>query len=166
MANYDELTRTNYFRVKDIYKFRKAVARVPSLELIFDRAKTGEMLVGLMAPDEPPTTPRSRLRPVWLENWYYRFFCSRSRWDKWLRRLCVDEEQGYSLDLAEFLVPHLAPKEVAVVMKIGNEKMRYLNGYAMAVNSRGETRQIALYSIYNLAEELTDEPGRITAAEY
>jgi hypothetical protein len=58
----------------------------------------------------------------------------------------------------------LAPREVAVVMEVGSEKMRYLVGYAAAVNARGQRIQIALSDIYRRCQETFGiEP---TLAEY
>lgn len=66
-------------------------------------------------------------------------------------------------DWEAFFMRHLADEEVAIVMEIGNEKMRYLNGYATAYNNRGATRTIGLYQIYELAKDLGKN---ITEATY
>lgn len=47
----------------------------------------------------------------------------------------------------------LAPREIAVVMEVGNEKMRYLVGYAAAVNATGERIKISLSDIYRRCQE-------------
>jgi len=47
----------------------------------------------------------------------------------------------------------LARREVAVVMEVGSEKMRYLIGYAAAVDARGRRIQIALSDIYRRCKE-------------
>jgi hypothetical protein len=53
---------------------------------------------------------------------------------------------------------------VAVVMEVGSEKMRYLIGYAAAVDARGRRIQIALSDIYRRCQETFGiEP---TLAEY
>ena len=62
------------------------------------------------------------------------------------------------------LAKQLARGEVAVVMEIGHEKMRYLVGYASAVSWKGERMQVALSDIYRRAKETFGvEP---TVAEY
>lgn len=74
-----------------------------------------------------------------------------------------------SFDLQEFLAGHLVDGHVAVVMASGYEGMRYVSGYAFAVNSIGEARWVSLSDIYALAEELrsdtNDAPG-VTQASY
>jgi hypothetical protein len=47
----------------------------------------------------------------------------------------------------------LAHREIAVVMEVGSEKMRYLVGYAAAVNASGERVQISLSDIYRRCQE-------------
>jgi uncharacterized protein YciW len=51
-------------------------------------------------------------------------------------------------------------------MGTGYEKMRYLVGYAIAINNRKERREIDLAQIYELAKQVTLKPKRITRAEY
>ena len=48
-------------------------------------------------------------------------------------------------------------------MEAGSEKLRYIVGYAEAINSRGERASIGLNDIYKLAENLGSS---ITVAEY
>jgi len=52
---------------------------------------------------------------------------------------------------------------VAIMMEAGAEKCRYINAYALAVNSKGETKEISLDQIYELAQPLGEH---ITRAEY
>jgi hypothetical protein len=56
-------------------------------------------------------------------------------------------------DFLQELSRHLVRGEVAIVMEIGSEKMRYLVGYAAAVDARGRRIQIALSDIYRRCEE-------------
>jgi hypothetical protein len=57
------------------------------------------------------------------------------------------------------------PREgsVAVFFEVGAEGLRYLTGYAVAVNSAGRMVRVDLNDIFRLAESLGDE---LTAAEY
>lgn len=48
----------------------------------------------------------------------------------------------------------IAADNVAVVMQVNHDKMRWLDGTAWAVNSRYETRKVDLRDIYKLAEQL------------
>lgn len=65
-----------------------------------------------------------------------------------------DLEEDVEIDFCEIVSKHLADDEVAIFQEIGFEKMRYLTGYALAVNSKNESRQIGICDIYDLAKEL------------
>lgn len=79
-----------------------------------------------------------------------------------------DDETGefQEVDFFAEVSKHLAVGEVAVFMEVGAEKLRYLVGQAVAINSRGEQRWVNLESIYDLAKELTDTPEAISYATY
>jgi hypothetical protein len=70
------------------------------------------------------------------------------------------------VDFVSELAGHLADHEVMIVTGTGYEKMRYLVGYAVAINNKKERREIDLAQIYELAKQLTRKPKRITRAEY
>ena len=70
-----------------------------------------------------------------------------------------DEDIDFFIELST----HLTDGEVAVVVEIGAEKMRYICGFADAVNSKGEIVSICLDDIYEKAEKLGNN---ITYAEY
>lgn len=68
---------------------------------------------------------------------------------------------------AEALSEHLAEGQVAVLIEVGNEKLRYLTGSALAVDWRGNTVDVSLFSIYEKAATVFRvDPETITAAEY
>jgi hypothetical protein len=67
------------------------------------------------------------------------------------------------IDVIGQLPAHLADDEVAVLMEVGNEKLRYVSGTATAVNSKGEIAHLDFDSIYELALVLGPN---ITRAEY
>lgn len=77
-----------------------------------------------------------------------------------------DGNEASDKDFISSLAPFLAKHSVAVFMHIGNEKMRYLDGYAAAINAKGEIRMISLYKIMDLAMELTEKSADITQPEY
>ena len=82
---------------------------------------------------------------------------------------CMPDEAGAEAEEIDFigeLAGHLADHEVMIVMGNGYEKMRYLVGYAIAINKKKERREIDLAQIYDLAKQLTRKPKRITRAEY
>jgi len=72
-------------------------------------------------------------------------------------------EDWDDFDFMEELAPHLADDSVAVLMGAGAEKLRYVQGYAVAINNKGEVRSLNLDAIYGMAKELGSE---ITEAQY
>lgn len=76
-----------------------------------------------------------------------------------------DQESGddIEVDFMEELAKHLADEEVAIVMEAGAEKCRYVSGYAIAVNNKGEIRTVSLNDIYQVAKSLGKN---VTPAEY
>jgi hypothetical protein len=59
---------------------------------------------------------------------------------------CHDGEE--EIDLHAELAGHLVEGEVAVLQEVGVEKLRYLVGYAVAVNHRGERLAISIDDVY------------------
>jgi len=57
-------------------------------------------------------------------------------------------------DIVELVAGHLSDGWVAVLMEAGSEKLRYIHGSAVAVNSEGDLRKVDLSEIYALAEDL------------
>ena len=51
-------------------------------------------------------------------------------------------------------------------MGIGMEKMRYLDGYAVAINTTGQKRALRLDDIYDLAKEIAPQKSTVTQALY
>jgi hypothetical protein len=137
MANYYGNARSNYFRVKDDEAFIDAMENIPSIELIHEENGTFVILG-----DDPDG----------------------AGWPSW----AYDEENDtdIEIDLPAVVSEHLADGEVAIFMESGAEKLRYIVGYAEAINNKGERREVSLNSIYELAGELTDRPKDITTAEY
>jgi hypothetical protein len=67
----------------------------------------------------------------------------------------------------DLLAEHLLPGEVAVCVHVGNEKMRYLGGYAVATHADGRQVAVHLNDIYDLAAaEFGVERQTISEAEY
>ena len=92
-------------------------------------------------------------------------FLSRTE-DGFPRMLEPDEhdEHGYIND--DTRIPEcLHDDEVLVIMEIGNEKMRYLIGYALAINSDGRQCSVSLDEIYSRAEANFGNKPK-TPAEY
>ena len=75
-----------------------------------------------------------------------------------------DAGTGEEIDFVGELAGHLAIASVAVIVEAGAEKLRYVHGHAVAVNSKGEQVHLDLGDIYGLAEKAFG--GEITRAEY
>ena len=135
MANYVATARSNYFKVKDPEAFESWVANCPNVGLISEDDGTFAVYS-----DDPDSGS-------WPN---YRF----------------DEETGdyeefdIFAEIAEFLIDG----EIAVFMEVGAEKLRYCNGYAIAVHSNGEYETLNLDRIYDFAEQRWGK--RPTVAEY
>jgi hypothetical protein len=70
------------------------------------------------------------------------------------------------LDIIQELTPHIADGDVAILMAVGYEGMRYVDGTAVAINNQGEFRQVSLHDIYKVAEALAAPGTEITRASY
>jgi len=138
MATYSELSRSNYFLVKDRLAFEEFLSSFGD-ELDLIRA-AGTNRVGFLAAEGIPT----KLEPSDGS----------------------DPDDAPDVDFMAELAKHLKDGEVAIVVTTGHMKLQYLTGTAVAVNSRGERRVVSLDDIYVQAAELTDRPGDITCAEY
>jgi hypothetical protein len=142
MANYYATARSNYFAVKDEQAFREWAGRLGLTVLEpdhRDKSADGIRRFGIApgASDDNGSWPDSTYD--------------------------ADADELDEFDLTEELAPHLADDEVAVLMEVGNEALRYITGTAVAVNSRGRTATVSLDTIYRAARKLGPN---ITRAEY
>ena len=72
--------------------------------------------------------------------------------------LCEGSEPQFTndgdlIDLPSEVAKHLADNEVAILIEIGHEKLRYLVGTAQAVHSDGRSISLSLCDIYRQAED-------------
>lgn len=126
MANYRGTSRTNYFRVKDENSFKAWIATHAGATLI-DTQIGSDIHYGVhMGASDSGTWPSTRECPETGESDCYFF--------------------------AEFLAEHLQDGEVAILISVGSERMRYLGGEALAVHSSGEMTSISLNDIYEKAQ--------------
>ena len=137
MATYTSTARTNYFRVKDVDAFNKWIKQFTGLDKIVHETQG---TIGILFDDGVPNV-------------------------RWETELIEGEEieSEVEIDFMEELGLYLADEEVAVLQECGSENLRYVNGYAIAVNNKGERREISINKIYDLAKELG---SKITRAEY
>lgn len=139
MANYYESARTNYFRVKDIPAFIAFMATVPGSE--YHVGDTADSFCVLFIEDGVPS-------------------------ERYL-----DKPNEFGDDYEEFdfmaeLAPHLADGSIAVLQGSGREKLRYITGYAQAIDNTGKQVSVNIGDIYALAKKEFGEQAEITRAEY
>ena len=135
MATYYETARTNTFLVKDIEAFKTRLELFTALEVVTSEHE-GKTYVCLLNSNENgfPFDVYDDILGEYIE---------------------IDWEGIFS--------EHLQDDSVAIIMGAGAEKLRYIHGYAVAFNNKGETRQIHLVDIYKIAEELGKD---VKKAEY
>jgi hypothetical protein len=135
MANYTAHCRSNRFRVKNPKAFLDAMNQVPDIEVVAE--KRGFVLLG--------RNPDGAGWPAFTFN----------------------EKTGEhdDLDLFGLVSSHLADGEVAIFVESGHEKLRYLTGYAVAVNNKGKSVSVSIQDIYQKAQKLTHKKD-IAQAEY
>ncbi len=81
-------------------------------------------------------------------------------------RAVSDGDSDDSLDLVKEVSRHLQEDSVAIFMECGAEKLRYLAGYAVAVNHEGRAVEVGINDIYSKAKEKFGDKCEITQAEY
>ena len=135
MANYMALVRSNYIKVKDVSAW-KAFCKRWGLTPIEDSQK------------------RQGFTGEELE-------------DGLRTDYVLDQETGEEkeADFFKEISQELASGQVAIIIQIGWEKMRYLTGWAWAINSKGVNKRSDLSDIYKVAEKMAHS-GEITLAEY
>lgn len=127
MANYYGVTRTNYFAVKNEEEFRAEIANLP-VELI-EAKEEGKKVFGFLDADSDGGGD---------------IF---SRWNE-------ETDEHEEIDWQAFFQKHLADDWVAIIVSSGAEKHRYINGFAIAYNNKGESRSVGVEDIYKLSEDL------------
>lgn len=141
MANYYATARSNYFAVKDEMTFRQWAEF------------TG---LNVLEPTHANVTA----------NGIRRFAITPDNGDEngWpSERENAESGEFDEVDVSAELAAYLRDGEVAILMEVGSEKLRYLCGYATAVNSAGKSVHMSLEGIYARARKLGPN---ITRAEY
>jgi len=151
MANYYGSGRSNYVAVTDLEKVKKLASLYgcevsessddPSLICLLSNTEEGDTRSWVFVSDEEI--------PIIKEVF---------------PKLKVSDEDNFELpDFMKSMSKYLKNGHVFIWMSCGQEKLRYLNGYACAINNKGRRKQISIYDIYKLAKPLGKH---ITAAEY
>ena len=63
-----------------------------------------------------------------------------------------DYDEDFEIDFQAELIEHLAEGQVAILMTIGAEKLRYLTGYAVALAWDGRRISVDIADIYDKVE--------------
>jgi hypothetical protein len=137
MANYYATARSNYFRVKDVAAFKAWCAK--------------------------------RYLDFWTsrdEDIGERYAISPSEYGDGAGWPHYDTDEDDDFDFAAELAEHLVSKDVAILLEVGSEKLRYLIGYATAVQSDGRTVHVNLDEIYDKAKAAFGPNANITDATY
>ena len=136
MANYYGQSRTNYFLVKDADAFKAEMANYEVT--VIEQQMHGKTGYGILDADSDG---------------------GGLQWSQF-----NEETEDYD-DLAweDIIGKHLKDGSVCVLMETGAEKYRYLTGWAVAFNNKGESRRVNLTDIYDLAKELGTD---VVLAEY
>lgn len=140
MANYYASSRSNYFRVKDEQAFKDWLDTTNIEILATSEDDEGNTTYAIV-----PNAPDG-------EGW------SLTMWED-DEGVELDEERDLIIELSG----HLADGWVAILMEAGAEKLRYVSGFAIAVNNRGAIETVHLSDIYEKAQWLG---GHLTPAEY
>lgn len=140
MASWSGAARTNYFSVKNLEAFKKTLEPV-----------MGEI--------EVAASPKRPRKVALLAVSEYGDFPSRY-WDE-------DSGEDIDFDLVDVVSEHLVRGEIAVFQTAGAEKLRYVTGHAVAVDSRGRRVSVDLDAIYQMAaRKFRVKIGSIELAQY
>ncbi len=124
MANYVGTGRSNYFKVADGPAFENWAEKI-NLN-IWRGSGENEGMYAFSGDDEAGTLPSEK--DVGSDDEH------------------LTEEFDFFTELAE----HLIEGQVAIFMSAGAEKLRYIHGWAVAVNHKGEQINVDLSDIYEL----------------
>ncbi|MFZ2657676.1 MAG: hypothetical protein WAX69_22270 [Victivallales bacterium] len=136
MSSYYGYARSNYFRVRNVGKFKAAV-------------KNCDVRV---EPGRDKDKGKVALLSTGESGW------SSSYWDD-------RKQDDIEFEITDIVAAHLKPGEVAIFVSVGWENMQYLAGYAVAVNSKKERVQVSLDDIYRHPRVLA-LGSNITRAEH
>lgn len=128
--NYDSWARSNYFQVKDNEAF-EAWCTLVDVQYEKESRDDGSILYGFIS--DNGSWPVDRYDEVTEE----------------------DVEVDFFAEVSE----HLKDGYVAVFMEVGHEGMRYLSASAYAINNKGESEEIYLDQIYEVAKKLGSKIG-------
>lgn len=133
MANYYGLGRSNYVTVSDKEKWKELCDKF-GVQFI----ENPDSQVGFLCNNEEGDLPSHIENPE-------------------------ESQDDIEVEPMEEFCKLVADEEVLVFQTVGYEKLRYLSGYAIAYNNRGEYVNVSLQDIYKKSETLGTN---ITVCEY
>lgn len=151
MSDFFGKARTNYFRVKDIEKFKKFLGLFPG--------------IGIFAADDKSVSINAKDYQDGLFPTQISFDHEEQDQHKLFQELVDskayaleqedkdDPNQEYSIDFSAAVAGYLEEGTVALFKSVGSEGLRYLHGSAVAVIHTGEYVQVSLEDIYTLAKK-------------
>lgn len=140
MANWYGAARSNYFRVKDHEAFKASMSE-NGVDVFEGEGKTAGMVM---------VTPNTLVDDS-------------GGWPRW--RYDENTDEDVEIDVPELVAGHLAEGSVAVFMQCGHEKLRYLDGYAEAIDRTGKRIAVSLNDIFQMAAK-SFEGQTVTDATY
>ena len=140
MANYYATARSNYFRVKNAQSFEDWCSKRH-----LDCWSKPYTDIG----DRYAIAPNTDMEAGWPYS-------------------DLDEatDEYYEIDFPKELASHLDPRDIAILIEVGSEKLRYLTGEAVAVHASGKTICMSLDDIYDQAVRKFKGDITITEATY
>lgn len=130
MATYVSTWKSNLFEVNYVDKFKDVMENVFGFEVVSDKNKVQLYYNELNSP--PFEIDKGAGIPKWNE--------------------LIDEFEDDYVDLPTVISKFLKEDEKAIVKEVGNEKLRYVVGFAFAVNSDGKCITLNLNEIESRAE--------------
>jgi hypothetical protein len=138
MANYYGTFRSNYFKVKDAEAFKAWTKKAGCG--VWENADATFGVYSDKHSEDGSIPNIQYLDPDWNSD---------NPPDGWTAEELKEEYREFDFVLE--LSTHLKPGEVAVILETGAEKLRYLHGYAVAVDHTGEYATVNLSDIYDKA---------------
>jgi hypothetical protein len=124
--SYHATSRSNYFAVVDAGAFRAALASLGPTVTLFEGegAHAGKFM--LAGNGDDGAYPTVRVDPR--------------------------EEEDEEVDVPDLVAGHLPPGEVAVFMLAGADRLRFVVGWAVAIDHTGERVEVDLNQIFHAAQ--------------
>ena len=136
MATYYGTGRSNYFKVKDVEKFKSLLDR-SECDLIWKGSKTSDELD---SSDLVGFIPLTEDGQVFIPE---------------------DQETNFWDDVSSLL----QEGQILIFQSVGSEKTRYINGISLAINCKGDILEFSLDEIYERAKDYF-QVDEITQAIY